>query len=43
VTPSFPTFPIINTQRMGISQSVDTLELGVNYKLDWPAQYIASN
>ena len=27
--------PIINTQRMGISQSVDTLELGVNYKLNW--------
>ena len=35
VTPSFPTMPPINTQRMGISQSVETLELGVNYKLDW--------
>jgi opacity protein-like surface antigen len=43
VTPLFSTLPIINTQRMGISQSVDTLELGVNYKLDWPAQYIANN
>jgi opacity protein-like surface antigen/outer membrane protease len=43
VTPSFPTFPIVNTQRMGISQSVDTLELGVNYKLDWFGQNIATN
>jgi hypothetical protein len=43
VTPSFPTFPIINTQRMGISQSVDTLELGVNYKLDWFGKNIANN
>jgi opacity protein-like surface antigen/outer membrane protease len=41
VTPSFPTLPIVNTQRLRISQSVDTLELGVNYKLDWPA--LASN
>jgi outer membrane protease len=42
-TPSFPGMPVINTQRMAISQSVDTLELGVNYKLDWPAQHIANN
>jgi opacity protein-like surface antigen len=43
VTPSFPTFPIINTQRIGISQSVDTLELGVNYKFDLFAADMASN
>jgi opacity protein-like surface antigen len=43
VTPSFPTMPPISTQRIGISQSVDTLELGVNYKLDWFRQYFASN
>jgi opacity protein-like surface antigen len=42
-TPSFPGMPMINTQRMRISQSVDTLELGVNYKLDWFGQYFASN
>jgi opacity protein-like surface antigen len=42
-TPSFPTLPVINLQRMAISQSVDTLEFGVNYKLDWPARYFANN
>ena len=42
-TPSFPGMPIINTQRMSISQSVDTLELGVNYKFDWPAAFMAGN
>ena len=43
VTPSFPTFPFVDAQRIGVSQSVDTLELGVNYKLDWFGQNIASN
>jgi len=42
-TPSFPTMPPISTQRMGISQSVDTLELGVNYKLDWFGSHLASD
>jgi opacity protein-like surface antigen len=41
--PSFPGLAIINTQRMGISQSVDMLDLGVNYKFDWPAGWIANN
>jgi opacity protein-like surface antigen len=42
-SPAYPTIPIINAQRMNVSQSLDTLELGVNYKIDWPARYVASN
>jgi hypothetical protein len=35
VTVPFPAIATINTQRIGVTQWVDTLELGVNYRFNW--------
>ena len=35
VTVPFPAIATINTQRIGVTQSVDTLKLGVNYRFNW--------
>jgi opacity protein-like surface antigen len=35
VTVPFPSVATINTQRIGVTQSVDTLKLGVNYRFNW--------
>ena len=35
VTVPFPTVATINTQHIGVTQWVDTLKLGVNYRFNW--------
>ena len=35
VTVPFPSVATINTQHIGVSQWVDTLKLGVNYRFNW--------
>ena len=35
VTVPFPSVATINTQRIGVTQWVDTLKLGVNYRFNW--------
>ena len=42
VTVPFPAIATINTQRIGVTQWVDVLKLGVNYKFNW-FEPIASN
>lgn len=37
VTVPFPAVALINTQNIGVKQSLDLLKLGVNYKFDWAA------
>ena len=32
---SFPTVAMVNSQAIVIRQSIDTLDLGLNYKFDW--------
>ncbi len=43
VTVPFPTVAVINTQNIGIKQSIDLFKLGVNYKFDWGALVLTSN
>ncbi|MGA8324415.1 MAG: hypothetical protein WB774_27195 [Xanthobacteraceae bacterium] len=35
MTVPFPSVATINTQHIGVSQWVDTLKLGVNYRFNW--------
>jgi opacity protein-like surface antigen len=35
----FPAVALINTQTIGVKQSLDLLKLGVNYKFDWAAPF----
>jgi opacity protein-like surface antigen len=37
----FPAVALINTQNIGVKQSLDLLKLGVNYKFDWAAPFSA--
>jgi opacity protein-like surface antigen len=39
----FPTVATINSQIIGVAQSIDTIKLGLNYKFDWGAPILASN
>jgi opacity protein-like surface antigen len=39
VTVPFPAVALVNTQTIGVKQSLDILKLGVNYKLDWTGPF----
>jgi opacity protein-like surface antigen len=39
VTVPFPAVALINTQTIGVKQSLDLLKLGVNYRFDWAAPF----
>ena len=41
-TVPFPTVAVVNTQTIGIRQSID-LKLGANYKFNWPGSIVAQN
>jgi opacity protein-like surface antigen len=42
MTVPFPTVAVVSTQSIGVKQSIDLFELGVNYKFDW-ATLVARN
>jgi hypothetical protein len=39
----FPSIATINTQRIGVTQWVDTLKLGVNYRFNWFESMASAN
>jgi opacity protein-like surface antigen len=43
VTVPFPSVATINTQRIGVTQWVDTLKLGVNYRFNWFESMASAN
>lgn len=43
VTVPLPAVMVVNTQNVGVRQSIDIFKLGVNYKLDWRALMVAKN